>query len=231
MNYFINEEKEINIECDNIDEFIKLYYDEEFEFLELKFKDENKYQELYDYVKDNKEYELLLSEFYAYGKIVEENNIKFFEIISSLVEKKNKRAMFYMGIALINGDGIDLDVKKGLKILEKVAEMGYSLADYQLCIYYANHYAISRVQKYKNKIKLNGSKKAKYMLAMSYYNVMNYQDSFTFMQQAAKAGYKLAYQRLALMYKNGIGTKKSQTDFEYWDLKSKEFGCYFEDIE
>ena len=59
--------------------------------------------------------------------------------------------MFYMGIALINGDGIDTDVKKGLKILENVSDMGYPLADYQLCIYYANHYAISKVAKYKNK--------------------------------------------------------------------------------
>ena len=153
MNYTLNEEKEIIISCDNIEEFIKLYYDDEYEFLELKFEDDNKYQELYDFVKDKSEYELLLSEFYAYGKIVEENNIKFFKIISSLVEKKNKRAMFYMGIALMNGDGIDLDLKKGLKLLEKVADMGYSLADYQLCIYYANHYAISR---FKNiRIRLN----------------------------------------------------------------------------
>ena len=231
MNYTLNEEKEIIISCDNIEEFIKLYYDDEYEFLELKFEDENKYQELYDFVKDKPEYELLLSEFYAYGKIVEENNIKFFEIVSSLVEKKNKRAMFYMGIALMNGDGIDLDLKKGLKLLEKVADMGYSLADYQLCIYYANHYAISKVQKYKNKIKLNGSKKAKYMLAMSYYNVMNYADALTFMLSSAKAGYKPAYQRLALMYKNGLGTKKSQKDSEAWEAKAKESGCYFTNIE
>ena len=231
MNYLLNEEKEIIVECDNIDEFIKLYYDDEFEFLEIKFNDENKYQELFDFIKDKPEYELLFSEFYAYGKIVEENNIKFFEIISSLVEKKNKRAMFYMGIALMNGDGIDLDVKKGLKLLEKVADMGYSLADYQLCIYYANHYAISKVQKYKNKIKLNGSKKAKYMLAMSYFNVMNYADSFAFMLQAAKAGYKPSYQRLAMMYKNGLGTKKSQKDFELWEAKAKDSLCYFDNIE
>ena len=176
-------------------------------------------------------YELLFAEFFAYGKIVEENNIKFFEILSSLVEKKNKRAMFYMGIALINGDGIDMDVKKGIKLLEKVADMGYSLADYQLCIYYANHYAISKVQKYKNKIKLNGNKKAKYMLAVSYFNVMNYADSFTFMLQAAKASYKLAYQKLSLMYKNGLGTKKSQKDSELWELKAKESRCYLENIE
>ena len=164
-------------------------------------------------------------------KGIEENNIKFFEIVSSLVEKKNKRAMFYMGIALMNGDGIDLDLKKGLKLLEKVADMGYSLADYQLCIYYANHYAISKVQKYKNKIKLNGSKKAKYMLAMSYYNVMNYADALTFMLSSAKAGYKPAYQRLALVYKNGLGTKKSQKDSELWEVKAKESGCYFTNIE
>ncbi len=231
MNYVVNEEKEIIIECDNVNDFIKLYYEEEFEFLELKFKDDNMYQELYDKVKDNPEYELLNAEFYAYGKIVNEDNIKFFEILSSLVEKKNKRAMFYMGIALMNGDGIDQDVKKGLKLLEKVSDLGYSLADYQLCIYYANHYAISKVQKYKNKIKLTGTKKTKYMLAMSYYNVMNYTDSFSFMLQAAKAGYKLAYQRVALMYKNGLGVKKSQKDFELWDSKAKESGCYFENIE
>ncbi len=231
MNYIINEEKEIVVECDNVEEFIKLYYDDEFEFLELKFKDENMYQELYDRVKDNPDYELLFSEFYAYGKIVEENNIKFFEILSSLVEKKNKRAMFYMGIALINGDGIDLDLKKGLKLLEKVADMGYSLADYQLCIYYANHYAITKVQKYKNKIKLNGSKKARYMLALSYYNVGNYADSFAFMLQAAKSKNVLAYQKLSLMYRDGIGTKKSQKDYEIWDIKAKEAGCYFTDNE
>ncbi len=69
------------------------------------------------------------------------------------------------------------------------------------------------------------------MLALSYYNVMNYADSFNFMLQAAKAGYKLAYQKLSLMYKNGLGTKKSQKDYEIWDAKAKESGCYFEDVE
>ncbi len=128
MKYIINEEKDIIVECDNVEEFVNLYNDE-FEFLELKFKDDNMYQELYDYVKDNPKHELLFAEFYAYGKIVEEDNIKFFDILSNLIKKKNKRAMFYMGIALINGDGIDTDVKKGLKILENVSDMGYHLAE------------------------------------------------------------------------------------------------------
>ena len=70
-----------------------------------------------------------------------------------------------------------------------------------------------------------------YMLAMSYYNVMNYADSLTFMLSSAKAGYKPAYQRLALMYKNGLGTKKSQKDSEAWEAKAKESGCYFTNIE
>ena len=229
MKYIKNEENEIIIECDNIEEFINAYYKDEFEFLELKFNDEKLYEELYEYVKDKEEYKLLFSEFYAYGKVVEENNIEFFKIISELVEKKNKRAMFYMGIALMNGDGIDLDVKKGLNMLEKVSSMGYPLADYQLCIYYANHYAISKVSKLRNKIKLTVTPKAKYMLAMSFYNVANYSDSFIYMLSSAKAGYKLAYQKLALMYKNGVGTKKSQKDSELWEIKAKNSGCFFDE--
>ena len=230
MKYILNEEKEINVLCENINEFIDEYYNNEYEFLELKFTKDELYNELYEYVKEKEEYKLLYSEFYAYGKVVEENNIKFFSILNELVEKKNKRAMFYMGIALINGDGIDIDVKKGLKILEKVSNMGYPLADYQLCIYYANHYAISKVSKYKNSIKLNGTGKSQFMLARSFYNVSNYSDSFIYMLASAKRGYKQSFQFLANMYKNGIGTKKSTKDYENWLLKAKNSGCYFEEL-
>lgn len=230
MKYILNEDKQIIINCDNIFEFINEYYKNEYEFLELKFEDDNLYQELYDYVKDKDEYKLLYAEFYAYGKVVEENNIKFFEILNELQKKKDRRAMFYLGIALINGDGIDIDIKKGLKILEDVSNLGYSLADYQLCIYYANHYAISKVNKYKNLIKLKGTGKSQYMLSISFFNVKNYSDSFTYMLASAKKGYKQSFQMIANMYKNGLGTKKSMAEYENWLLKAKNNGCYFEEL-
>ncbi|MCR5113738.1 MAG: sel1 repeat family protein [Acholeplasmatales bacterium] len=223
MKRFLDDENNIITECETVDEFINEYYVNEAEFLNLKASDDL-YKEIYETVKENPKYQLLHAEFYAYGKVVEENNIKFFDMLKELVDKKDKRATCYLGVAYFNGDGIDKDEKLGIKLITKAADLGYSLADYELCIYYANHYAISKLAKCKAKLKEKGTPRAKYNLAMSFSEVGSYLDAFPYMLSAAKAGFDEAMYYVALMYKDGKGTKKSQKDYEMWMNKAKKLG-------
>ena len=131
MKRFLDNENNIITECETIEEFLNEYYSNESEFMNLKASD-SLYQQLYDVVNENPKYQLLCAEFYAYGKVVEENNIKFFEMLKDLVNKKDKRATCYLGVAYFNGDGIDKDEKLGIKYITKASDLGYSLADYEM---------------------------------------------------------------------------------------------------
>ena len=223
MKRFLDNENNIITECETIEEFLNEYYSNESEFMNLKASD-SLYQQLYDVVNENPKYQLLCAEFYAYGTVVEENNIKFFEMLKDLVNKKDKRATCYLGVAYFNGDGIDKDEKLGIKYITKASDLGYSPADYELCIYYANHYAISKLSKYKARIKETGTPRAKYNLAISFSEIGNYLEAFPFMLSAAKSGFDDAMYYLSLMYRDGKGTKKSQKDADFWLNKAKKSG-------
>lgn len=125
-----------------------------------------------------------------------ENIQKDSHLMRKFAEDGNITAMFFLGDALINGRGVDKNVKEGINWMSKVAEQN---GDY--------------------------SGRAKEILGIVYLSdnlIKDESKAFYWTKQAAEEGYPDSQLKLSTMYSNGVGTAPNPELASQWKQKAEE---------
>lgn len=132
--------------------------------------------------------------------------------LSTMVQAKklarwgNPRAQYVVGIAYINGDGLEKNVEKGMHNLRKASQAGLPHASYQLAYEYKTGHNVksdqSEYKKYLEKSAARGYLKAKFELATMALNTTNNNQAIKELFELSAKEHKPSMYLLAKLYLN-----------------------------
>ncbi len=174
----------------------------------------------------------VLAEKYYYGKDVEKNLERSFDLYLSAAEHGYEKAYYDVGYAYRYGKGVEKDDERAFVWLLRSAECGESKAQYRVGYMYGN--AIGTEQNYEKsyywhiKAAQNGNKDSKcslgYMYEKGRFVEKDLEKAFKWYQEAANAGDDCAQSNLGNFYEHGYGVEQNEEEAIKWYTKSARQG-------
>jgi TPR repeat protein len=131
-------------------------------------------------------------------------------------------ALFDLGAALCNGDGVLRDIKEGYAHIEKAAERGFVRAQFALAELYEKAFipgGVTKAIEWYEKAANQGDKEAQYVLGYLYTRPVlgrNFAIAAQWLEKAALQGQVAAQRDLGLMYSRGDGVAKDLAKARHW---------------
>lgn len=174
-------------------------------------------------------YALMLME----GKYVKKDEARAKELMTKAANAGIPAAEFNHAQQLVADQPGERGLKAALPYFERAAEAGISDAQYALSQIYANSAIIPDEKRGKARYWLTRAARAGYDTAQLDLGIWlidgvagdkDYEKGFTWMQRAAEGGNVMAQNRLAHLYRAGIGTKQDRVAAASWYVLSRRAG-------
>lgn len=147
-------------------------------------------------------------------ELISNNNVKEgMEILDKLAKKKNKNAIFDIGMLYYKGELVEKDLTKACYLLTYAGDLGYKEAYYQLgkLFYYELH---NSNESERFLLKCNDGK-SKFLLGLIYYNISK-SKAVTYFMYAFRCHNPSSCYYLAKCYFDGEGVKKDLIKASYY---------------
>lgn len=130
---------------------------------------------------------------------------------------------YWLGYILLQSQPPMRDTVLGVKLIEQAAKNGYPEAMYSAGFMYLNGMAVKKDEETGKQWLIKASKAGittAYTLLGTAEEKANPKQAATYYQQAAELGEPVAMYHLALLYRDGRGTTKNESQFNQWLLRS-----------
>ena len=147
-------------------------------------------------------------------ELISNNNIKEgMKILDQLAKKKNKNAIFDIGMLYYQGNGVEKDLSKACHLLTYAGDLGYKEAYHQLGkLFYYELHNVTESERFL--LKCNDGK-SKFLLGLIYLNISKYK-AITYFLYAFKCHNPMSCYYLAKCYFYGEGVKKDLIKASYY---------------
>jgi|GEM_PF-3465122 len=144
----------------------------------------------------------------------------------------NATAMFELGAAYHDGDGVEKNLDKALQWFKKSAELNYPQAQFNLGVMYytadGTPKNLPQARRWFERAEVQGNPRAAFNLGVMYYNAegvkTDYAKANEYFLKAVAAGSGEAAFNIGVMHVNGQGFAKNPVEALAWFLLGKDLG-------
>ncbi|MGN6548843.1 MAG: tetratricopeptide repeat protein [Pararhizobium sp.] len=174
------------------------------------------------------------------GTVVKKDEAKAMELMKKAADAGIPEAEFNYAQQIVAAEAGESGLTKALPYFEKAAQAGIADAEYALSQIYANSSSATDEQRSQARYWLTRAARAGYDTAELDLGIWlidgvggpkDYENGFKWMQLAAENGNVMAQNRLAHLYRAGIGTKQDLVAAGTWYVISKRAGLNDQDLD